>query len=147
MQTHHLYQCVIYACYQLAQDLDFAFLHNNVCTKQVPEYNGYMTRLCNERGISIWPATKDTYHPFINGKPQVCWMLAKAQSQPYVAWSSIFRVAAKYSVGWSKKVFPFCSLVGCTCLQLTRFTEYTRGGWHYSSVSNKISRIIQQLWL
>ncbi len=57
------------ACIKLAQDLDFEFLRDIATENFVPEYNGYMTERCRERGVAIQPMSVVEYQPLINAKP------------------------------------------------------------------------------
>ena len=95
-------------CYRLAQDLDFEFINAILHEKEVPEYNGFMTRKCRERGTNIQPRSKVEYLPMINQKasdPSTVLSamlraekLADAQGQDYVVFTGdlqIYRVATQ----------------------------------------------------
>jgi len=52
-----------------ASSTDFAFLHDVVTKDQVPEFNGYNTKLAREQGHSIKPHTRAIYRPLIDMSP------------------------------------------------------------------------------
>ena len=51
-----------------AEDVDFTFIKDVLFKANIPEYNGYNTRLCRESGMSPAPKTAVTYLPLINLK-------------------------------------------------------------------------------
>ena len=51
-----------------AEDVDFTFIKDVLFKANIPEYNGYNTRLCRESGMSPAPKTAVAFLPLINLK-------------------------------------------------------------------------------
>lgn len=51
------------------RDLDFEFMKQIVSDKNKPEFGGYNTKLCREKGLISQPATRAIYTPLIDMDP------------------------------------------------------------------------------